>query len=160
MKVLFLDVDGVLTNFPYLLLLYHKEQRKIIPEEQIDPNCMRQLKRIVEETNVKIVLSSSLRMTSFYETLMKVFHDYNLEIYDKTPYIEGKRGEEIRTWLKDHPEVESFAILDDKQFSDFYELSKYLVQTSYHETGLNEKKSDEVIHLLKKSYGRRKSEWI
>ena len=65
-----------------------------------------------------------------------------------TPYINGNRGEEIRTYLKEHKEIERFIILDDDIFKDFYELEDYLIKTDFCNGGLTEEHAEEAINLL------------
>ena len=52
MKVIFLDVDGVLHP-------YHSR-----PNQQFRAHCMRRLKAIIDTTGAKIVLSTSWRRTA------------------------------------------------------------------------------------------------
>jgi hypothetical protein len=36
-----------------------------------------------------------------------------VRLLDKTPWLRGCRGDEIKAWLSEHPEVDKYAILDD-----------------------------------------------
>ena len=74
-----------------------------------------------------------------------------LTILDDTPdsgLIFG-RGQEIRTWLDNHPEVTDYVILDDEEFRDFedYGVSDHVVYTSYGR-GLTEAGVNEAIRVL------------
>ena len=63
-----------------------------------------------------------------------------------TPLTNGmSRGREIQLWLQQHPEVDSFVILDDD--ADMDNLIDRLVQTEI-ETGLTEQDADRAIELL------------
>ena len=94
MKIIFLDIDGVLNNEPHALEL-HKlvEEGKMSSKEFYDTwdlpydDTALPLKHIVDETGAKIVLSSSWRVLSKeVEKLSKKLKEYNLEIMDKTCY--------------------------------------------------------------------------
>lgn len=74
------------------------------------------------------------------------------EVIDVTPSLwrtpEGTRlfrGDEVQAWLAEHPEVSSFAILDDE--SDLAPLMHRLVKTSM-ERGLQAHHVDQVCALL------------
>lgn len=101
MRVLFLDVDGVLnsrntTNF-----------HELYP---IDQYMAFLIGRIQLRTGCSVVLSSSWRHhPDGVENVSKRV----VELLDKTPHLSGCRGDEIKAWLDAHPEVEKYAILDD-----------------------------------------------
>jgi hypothetical protein len=106
MKVIFLDIDGVLNNNST-----RQRHRGFIG---IDPYLVAKLNRIVlEMPEVKYVLSSSWRCFKHgREEVERCF----IEMYDETPQIHeaGRvRGDEIKAWLDAHPEVEKYAIIDD-----------------------------------------------
>ena len=59
-KIIFLDIDGVLNTENYNLVL--KRKGKICQDEYgalFDPNAVKQLKRIIDATNADIVVESS-----------------------------------------------------------------------------------------------------
>lgn len=102
MKVIFLDVDGVLNNEPHAIAL-HKlvEEGKMSSDEYhkiwdlpYDDTAL-PLKHIVEETGAKIVLSSSWRILRDHCKLLEnKLREYGLEIMDKTPH--GVTKEELQ----------------------------------------------------------------
>lgn len=109
MKVLFLDVDGVLNmhgSGGYMAL-----NRK----------RMQLLQNIIEDTGAIIVLSSTWRNhTDAMKKLSRNLKYRGLKIHDITPQFgvskDGERyyrGHEIQDWLDRHPEVEQYVILDD-----------------------------------------------
>ena len=61
MKVVFLDVDGVLNTSKTFERVYHSFKNTGKKELEIDLFRLEYLKRIIEETNSKIVLSSTWR---------------------------------------------------------------------------------------------------
>ena len=166
MKVLFLDIDGVLNSTRSVLsrsgaLCQTKEQLEAIqvlaseysgigygPQysiDTIDPVSVHLVNRmLVKEPKLRIVLSSTHRM--FFSGLKyngTVFgsaeHLTNLRLYlcalgliggrliDVTPCLYGPRGDEVKQWLDDHPEVTHHAAVDDG--TDFKGSDCFLVQT-------------------------------
>ena len=137
MKVVFLDVDGVITH-------QHYEGKE---REGLDPEKIKLIARIVKDTGAFVVLSSSWRLSYDQQTGGKAW-DYiilenclaeaGIEIYDITTRIpfssslgwRRTRPLEILDWIVEH-KVNSFAILDDDEW-DFarYGLDKHWVQTS------------------------------
>ena len=139
MKVIFLDVDGVLNSAQdgYSIRLRTDSHLKL-------------LQRIIKETGAKIVLSSSWRIgfTPASKNLLARFKEYGLELMDCTPELSDLcRGDEIRKWLNDTDYTEeNFVILDDEaNMAEFAE--KNLVQT---DTNVGLQKADAVrcIKLL------------
>lgn len=94
MKIIFLDIDGVLNNQPHAIALHRLvEEGKMSSKEFYDTwdlpydDTALPLKHIVDETGAKIVLSSSWRLLpKEVERLSKKLKEYNLEIMDKTCY--------------------------------------------------------------------------
>ncbi len=140
MKVIFLDIDGVLNDSKTFEDIYNEYQITKTRRLEIDREKLEYLKRIVEETQALIVLSSSWRLmgilkngqvikgTEKFYALIKMFQEYGLKIYDVTPYIEGKRNEEIKAWLK-NKDVENFIIIDDEVYY-LQEFKEHLIKTS------------------------------
>jgi hypothetical protein len=163
MKILFLDIDGVLNHSTFLhdeakLRIAAGKEGLILEAEafhgahQIDPKAVALLNEIIVRTDCKIVLSSSWRINNTVEEMSAILrvHGFEGEIIDATPrtfQIEpgGRwscRGEEIKRWIDeaDLPEDEEvwFVILDDS--SDMGPVGHALVRTSW-EKGL------EVSHV-------------
>lgn len=141
MKVLFLDIDGVLNSqnwFGYMQYCIKNDmydrvlnfvdinnERTEYKLNMIDDRAIANLNRIVEETGCKVVLSSSWRSSresdnAFIEYIFKL-KGFKYELYGVTPRIWVKefstqRGEEIKVWMdkeSENNEIESFVILDD-----------------------------------------------
>lgn len=140
MKVIFLDVDGVLNS---------KQDGNTIKLRTA--SHFRLLQYIVEATGARIVLSSSWRagFARAKNILSDRLKEYGLEIMDSTPVLSGVscRGDEIRQWLSDNEQsVEKFVILDDDaDMAEFTETN--LVQTD-SEVGLQEKDALRCIEML------------
>lgn len=152
MKVIFLDIDGVLNTEAY------RENPDVDYFEQpISEVHMPLLEYLVKSTGVKIVLSSTWReywdngevqFDRFGDYINNIFGKYGLEIYDKTPELRD-RSEEIDEWIKLHQgEVESYVILDDFDFDWSDENEKRLVKTT-DEVGLDEEAVERVVVILK-----------
>lgn len=127
MKVIFLDIDGVLNSDRSIFSL---PMREIKPNSyrynyllsKTDPIAVAILNRLVKDTNAKIVVSSANRKF-FGEKIADVLKDMGVEadIIGITTTTGGNRGTEIQAWLDLH-EVGSYVILDDS--SDMLESQR------------------------------------
>lgn len=147
MKIIFLDIDGVLSTYSDL----HKEL-EINPDKKIKIDTIFErptllLKEIIDKTDAMVVLSSSWRITHF-NVAVKLLKEYGIEVIGATPYLGKIRGEEIKAWLKENDYVESFVIIDDD--SDMGELMDNLVKTDNY-YGLQEEHVEQAINILNKN---------
>ena len=156
MKVIFLDIDGVLNSDEYVDRVKKTDIQGI--ERDIDIEKVKLLKRAIDETGAKVVLSSTWRYTKNARYLKELLANYGIRL-DSTPYIQDKRGLEIKKWLSENQGVEDFLIIDDEIFDSFdEELMKKLVKISNGNgrslgEGLLPKDVDEIIEKL----GRKKA---
>lgn len=117
MKVIFLDIDGVLN---------------LIPQDWdkfggiFNQHFVNNLGKIIDATEAKIVISSTWRLSGL-KTMqdMWAFRGLPGEVIDITPTAyyhtdlkiseneNPMRGHEIRLWLENNPPVENYVILDD-----------------------------------------------
>jgi hypothetical protein len=125
MKVLFLDIDGVVNN----------ERTKANFEGliAIDPTMAALVQRIVQNTGCEIVLSSSWRL---FQNIRNEVERKICKFSDITPILHAPRGYEIKVWLTLHPEIDHYAILDDAE-SILPEQRANFFQTTW-ESGLTE----------------------
>lgn len=130
MRVVFLDYDGVL-NSPFYLInrtLQHKQKGTLIEhyKDDFDPKRIKILKKICDQNNAKVVVTSSWREN---EQAIEYLKEQGIPIIGKTERtISGHRGREIEMWLQGK-DVEDFVILDD-EVSDIQEsLMEKLVCT-------------------------------
>jgi hypothetical protein len=130
-------------------------------ERQVDREAVARLNRLVAETGAKIVISSSWRKLLDPPELLRVLVEHGLvaEIIGETPdgyndpvmlEVHGHldcifRGHEIDAWLRKHPEVDRFVILDDG--GDMAMHKNRLVQTDCEE-GLLDEHVDLAIRVL------------
>ena len=149
MKVIFLDFDGVLNGIEYVKSL---GKFGVI----VDPIRMELLKSIVTATDAEIVLSTSWRehwsstpidCDEIGTQINKIFRQYKLFIYDKTPDLRFNRTEEIKSWLANYPQVTQFVILDDAEFTD-KQLISHHVKTSDELGGLMPEDALTAIRIL------------
>lgn len=116
MKVLFLDIDGIINSEDYAV--YRYTTKKFDLDHFVDERAVAFLNYIIDETGARIVLSSSWR-GSYEETeerLKKAGFKY--DFFDKTPYHPSRhRGTEIQEWIdkyeETHEPLESYVIIDD-----------------------------------------------
>jgi len=146
MKVIFLDFNGVLDTYENM--------------DQINEDNLRRLKRIVDETQSKVVISSSLKNSYYYtghfsehlQSIIQEIENMGIEIIGITPYV-GRREDEIKLYLKQHPEVDAFCILDDDY--EMEELKENLVklppQMQIGQVGLEDIHVDAAIKILSRT---------
>lgn len=79
-----------------------------------DPITIGLINKVVKEFNVKVILSSTWRKFHPIEEISKIL---GIEISDKTEVLNTLRGYEIQEYLSRHPEIKTYAIIDDD--SDF-----------------------------------------
>ena len=161
MKVIFLDVDGVLNSDEYIKGTIKSNIQGI--EKHVDVEKIKLLRQAIDQTNAKVVLTSSWRLTKMAQELIKLLITYGIYA-DSTPYIRNERGLEIKQWLADNQNVEDFVILDDEIFESYDEgLMKKLVKISNGNghnfgEGLLPKDIDEIIKRLGRNKTRQDDE--
>jgi len=159
MKVIFLDIDGVV-NQGYKPLKGGFDYAT--------PECVAQLNRIIEETGAHIVISSSWRIGATLEELSKHFtkvFGIKGNFTSMTPVLyeeyEGTsvavpRAKEIYSWLDSRFGIESFVVLDDNKIFEnenygnkfFHKaIARRLVRTRTS-LGLTAKDADKAIKIL------------
>lgn len=154
MKVIFLDIDGVLNSRAY------DRKRNWDEQTDIDETRLPLVKEIIERTGAEIVLSSTWRehwsqdiskCDSDGEYITRTFKKFGLEIYDKTPDIGryAERRDEINCWLEAHPgEVDSFVIIDDYRYG-WKELNANFVKTNPNlGLGLEQEHVEKAVEIL------------
>lgn len=150
MKVIFLDIDGVLNSEDYVKRMGNVMLKY---DYKIDPLAVARLNKIVNATKANIVVSSNWRIgyLNDLDALVELLRKANIEgnIIDMTPFFPGfkPRWKEIRAWLHDHPEASSFLILDD--IGDMGPLSHAHIKTDY-DYGLLDNHIKLGIHILNK----------
>jgi hypothetical protein len=153
-RVIFLDVDGVLNNSDFFSRISNADK-----QELYDPDSVETLNKIVDQSKARLVISSTWRLLHPYTTLRAIFRRNGIRgtILDYTPeltYVEEslvkrrERGHEIQQWLDDQEvKPDGFVILDDD--SDMAHLLPSLVKTSFAR-GLQEEHIEPVLQILMK----------
>ena len=144
MKIIFLDIDGVL-NDGFTILGTGKDFPTM--------DHLTCLKQIVDATGAEIVLSSSWRFYATYRNdVRNALKKVDLAFIDHTKELKD-RATEIEEWLSRHPEAESFVILDDGREPDgktsLKRLADNLVKTEW-ELGLLSEHVQQAIDILNK----------
>ena len=113
----------------------------------MDPNAVERIMRIVKETGAEIVVSSTWR---FDDSICYKLRFMGIpQIYGITPgTVKRYRGEEIKLWLDEHPEVTNYVIIDDDN-DMLDEQDLHLVQTSWL-TGITDYDVEKAINILNK----------
>ena len=147
MKVIFLDVDGVLNND-------FTTTRTRGGAEFVDDYLIERLKRLIDVTGATVVMSSSWRYgltcekhhDDFVELLERL-EEHGVHVEDYTPTMNtAHKSIEIEHYLLDHPEIDSFVILDDDEIELFPEQH---VET-LNRYGLTDENVEEAITILNK----------
>jgi len=140
MKIIFLDVDGVLNT----------------RNGSLDADKLDLLQTVIRDTGAQVVISSTWRHHEhMMARLRPELEKRGIIIAGQTPnssyrdpgeifWVASTRGTEVTSWLKEHPEVKRFVILDD---SDFTAMKGWLVKTETH-IGLTPAIAAEVVRRL------------
>lgn len=149
MRVIFLDVDGVLNS--------SETRAKIDGLKGVSKKNLRILRYIVARTQAKIVLTSAWNI-NFDEKLvpttkagMYLYHrlwENNLWIYDKVNDYGGNREQAVAEYVKKHNNLTDWVIIDDTHYGDYEKLNpKHIVYTS-PALGLTKASATEAIVKL------------
>lgn len=137
MKVLFLDIDGVVNSVKN----FNPGKQEVYP---LDRYCAFLVGRIQLQTGCKVVLSSSWRHDP--KAVQSVSQSV-VELFDITPTLGKYRGDEVQAWLDKHPEVTKYAILDDDMDFYVYQAPNFF-KTRFMEEGLTDEIAQAVIDHL------------
>jgi hypothetical protein len=141
MKVIFLDIDGVIC----------------LSGGRFDDDCVEQLRRVIFETDASVCISSTWRLYSdslaqVKELLNEVFADF----VGCTPeliknILTDRRSTEIQSWLNEQKALgvswDRIAIIDDDITAKIPEQPESYFRTSIN-NGLTETVADKVIDWL------------
>lgn len=143
MKIIFLDIDGVLNSDRSIMTAGKKHQawKSATPDTggyekftvcTIDPIAVELINLLVRETGAKIVLSSvhrnhfkgneDVRVPLIREYLGKLGIESEHVIGFTSSNFNGHRGSQINEWLEKNPQVLHYVIIDDS--SDMLDCQK------------------------------------
>ncbi len=119
LRVIFIDVDEVLNTLTSAFLV----NKGIYPPDveygtsTMDHGCVQLFRALCKETKSMFVLSSTWRKNKnkdFIKTLEWCgFTDWKEYYLGDTPILDTIRGEEIKSFLTDHPNIKNYVIIDD-----------------------------------------------
>ena len=158
MKVLFLDIDGVLKDDNYCRYeSAHSEEwmkNSFLLEDKF-----KILAEICKKYDLKVVVSSAWKCewgtvkliedveenNRGLQQLHALLNKYGIELYGYTPDVPNPGANwcqnmckeyDITAFLIEHPEVTDYVIVDDLIEKDLYSLNNHLLQTKFDEDGL------------------------
>lgn len=154
MKIIFLDIDGVL-NFKGCMPLFKRLYF-------VDDSKLQFLKEIVDQTGARIVLSSTWKIgwehkdngmdtpqAEMFIALEEKLKEFGLSLFSKTPSVDTQyRGNEIKLWLEQWSgePITSFVIIDDGD--DMKPFIDRLIRTSFLSGGLQAEHFERAIKML------------
>lgn len=169
MKVIFLDFDGVLNSAASFLLEERiRKENKIFDDlcpvnETLCRVCTSNFRHILDEVqDAKIVISSTWRELFDIPWLQEKLASYGIDkdrVIGVTPVVRPprmsmsvERGQEIKAWLDQHPEITKFVIIDDnnigKPFQQLGDLDGPNFVRTHWNTGLTLSKAVEAVKIL------------
>lgn len=156
MKIIFLDVDGVINSIQKLKEVYYLTNK---PHSGIDypfdDICLNNLKELINETEAKIVVTSTWRKTQEgRKRLEEELDKYDLlkDLIGYTKVLEN-RAIEIKDYLNNLEGNIQYIILDDDYISKSF--NKYLIKCDNY-YGFREAEKERAIKELTKNKFARK----
>lgn len=170
MKLIFLDIDGVLNHELWFKERFNSLKKSHGDEKFFDPKSVGLLNFILSETDAKIVVSSSWRLGRSVDDLKEIFSKVGVDpslIIDKTPMLSFQdlkinnqeyhysvpRGCEIKAWMECNKNILGdkiskvrYIILDDDSDMLFWQRNNYLQVDSY--CGLTYNLAHKAIQIL------------
>jgi hypothetical protein len=157
MKVIFLDIDGVIKTKNGLRSAF-KKYRKLVPDI-LDERAVTNLNKLVKETDAKIVITSTWRYGKTTEALQRVLAINGVigEVIGMTPELGQMknssidtitRGQEIQEWLNLHKIQVDYVILDDDT-NLLPQQMNYFVRCESEDGFADENKYREALAILK-----------
>ena len=166
-KIIFLDFDGVLnTEYYQNYLCYQKLAYQDEYGAIFDPEATKQLERIVDATNAKIVIESSWKYLGL-EALQEMWTVRQLpgqmigitpssvsdqwllsaNLDDIDPAMGHCKGMEIASWLTDHAGPDAhYVIIDDEYVILDSQVPHFILTNPYD--GITEELADKAISIL------------
>lgn len=161
-KIAFLDIDGVLQTYGQITsfggALFDEKHNPIDKDKVfviksdsnvyhcINLDTVKNLKKLVDKTGVKVVLSSFWRYFAFKDQLVKLLSDNGIEIYDETRNVItfnellyrkiAKNNDlvtlrivEVDEYIKRN-KIKNYVVLDDLNMT--HEFGKRMILTDYN----------------------------
>lgn len=166
MRVIFLDVDGVLNNPTVGYGGFMTGDQPEYYHEQLkwDQDCVNHLRDLVVQSGASIVISSFWRTDFGVEDFLKFFTVYgwsdapvisltpehNTPIGTYTRFVSATpRAAEILDWLSQFSPgyIESFVVLDDMSPEDFYLTKNFTANPAYEVIGSRYVRTNDLAGL-------------
>ena len=166
MKVIFLDIDGVLNSDNYMHELIDKNVREYENDiyQFIDENAVNIIVDLCKQYELKLVITSSWRHFNLKSTLDYFKKNENKKLHTLIPYIIGitprlyiennfggyeflDRGEEIQKYLNENNDIKEYVIIDDDTDMLNEQLEHCVFVDNKH--GLTESYIPEILNKLK-----------
>lgn len=162
MKIIFLDIDGVLNNLNWFK---YNQDKKGTNEFYFAPHLVNNLNAITDTTGAEIVVSSSWRKSRDIDELKRIFKEVGItgrvigktkSLYFNNHYESVPRGCEVKQWIKDNKEIldkdylhwKSYVIIDDE--TDYlFEQRNHLFICDNSAAGLSANLAYQIINFLK-----------
>ena len=155
MKVIFLDIDGVLVtrnSIKYQYLNYPDDT-----SIRFSQKAVKSLNKLIRLTKAKIVISSTWRLFHSLEELQNIFKKQGIKgkiisttSIERAPVEEDiPRGQKITDWLENNSAVKQYVIIDDDVQADCIQFHPYnCVETSYKRGFAPEDRFNEALAIL------------
>lgn len=131
-KVLFLDYDGVVNTIMWNETgtkngYNHPDDGKVNNFQAVQ-----WVSEFCQKYKYDIVVTSTWRkFENWRECLINGGLRKGINIIGCTDVVGGKRGEEIKRYLEQHPEIKHYIIVDDEIADILQEQKRYFVQTKH-----------------------------
>lgn len=156
MRVIFLDIDGVLASLDWIRTIHALKERH--PDSygySFDPRCVKNLEYIIKHMpEVRIVISSSWKGMGG-PSLCHMWNIRNLPgvIVGTTPDLlrtpkDSSRGLEIQKWLEINDNIDSYVIIDDDSDMLPGQMDNFIKTDA--EIGLTLKDSSKALAILRR----------
>lgn len=151
-SLIFLDIDGVINSTDNIHNQHAMGKSTLAGDIEIPKNMLLRVKRIVDETNSYLVISSTWRKFSdAFTNLEQQFAKVGVKIYGTTPNLNKDRGFEILDYLRRHNFLGCpFMVIDD----DSFDIKKYIDAECFIHTsgyiGLTDDQVETAIASLNK----------
>ena len=155
MKIIFLDIDGVLVtrnSIKYQYLNFPDED-----EIRFSKKAVKNLNKLIRLTKARIVISSTWRLFHSFEKLQNIFEEQEIKgkiisttsVEKATIEEDIPRGQKITDWLEQNSKVEQYVIIDDDVQADCIQFHPYnCVETSYKRGFAPEERFNEALAIL------------
>lgn len=155
MRVIFLDVSGVLVHSKSSGLGEQTGEAcgtSFYYAATVDLECLKRVLRIVEATGAQIVVSSTWRRFDAQSTALRraliaagvqrrALRDL---LVGSTPHL-GEKHVEVFAWLREHPGVTSYVVIDDEVVGQHPQLND---RPDFFKGGLLDTHVEEAVAIL------------